>query len=232
MSQAAWASGKQLIPGRIVLLRDGHYSGNVAVILRNAPSIVQEGVKRDTRAFWVLALVTKGQKSKREDIKDSEVTPRWPPTLPKSIDNPQWELTTVDSASVAFVTSRLLKTDVISILDKRSKDVSHKTMGELVKIQAQLASGDSFEEFDWSRLSKLEFQDLLRQRIALTDRISKLGCQLCKDFEDHVCSVSGPLADSSTRPSTSASRWRTASRHCNSRCRTRTSSSCPTTTRA
>lgn len=186
MNQAAWAPGKQLIPGRIVLLRNGHYPGNVAVILRNAPSIMQEGTKRDSRAFWVLALVTKGQKSKREDIKDSDVSPRWPPALPKSINNPQWELVTVDSASLAFVTSRLLKIDVTSILDKRSKDVSLKTMDELVKIQAQLASGDSFEEFDWSRLSKLEFQDLLRQRIALTDRISKLGCQLCKDFEDHV----------------------------------------------
>ncbi|BEJ13916.1 hypothetical protein CspHIS471_0310900 [Cutaneotrichosporon sp. HIS471] len=185
MRQAAWAPGKQFAPGRIVLLRDGHYPGNVAVILRNAPSIVQEGIKRDTRAFWVLALVTKGQKSKREDIKDSEVMPRWPPTLPKSINYPHWELVAVDSTSVAFVTSRIHKADVISILDKRSKEASLQMMDELVKIQAKLASGNSFEEFDWSRLSKLEFQDLLRQRIALSDRISKLGCQLCKDFEDH-----------------------------------------------
>lgn len=186
MNQAAWAPGKQLIPGRVVLLRDGHYPGNVAVVLRNAPSIVQEGVKRDSRAFWVLALVTKGQKSKRDDVKNSEVPPRWPASLASTIANPQWELAAVDSASVSFVTTRLLKTDTISILDKRSKDVSLKTMNDLVKIQEQLASGDLLEEFDWSRLSKLEFQELLRQRIALVDRISKLGCTLCKDFENHV----------------------------------------------
>ncbi|GMK53589.1 hypothetical protein CspeluHIS016_0101750 [Cutaneotrichosporon spelunceum] len=183
--QAAWAPGKQFSPGRIVLLRDGHYPGNLAVILRKAPSFMQDGVKRDTRAFWVLALVTKGQKSKREDIKDSDVMPRWPPTLPKSINNPQREVVAVDSTSVAFVTSRMLKIDVTSILDNRSKEASLKTMNELVDIQADLASGNSFEEFDWSRLSMLEFQELLRQRIALSDRISKLSCQLCKDFEDH-----------------------------------------------
>lgn len=187
MKQAAWAPGKQMIPGRVVILRDGHFPGNVAVVLRNAPSIVLDGVKRDSKAFWVLALVTKAQKSRRDDVKDSEVPPRWPPALPTgTFANPQWELATVDSQSVSFVTDRLLKTDVISILDKRSKEVSLKTMSELVTIHDELASGDSFDEFNWSRLSKIEFQELLRQRVALTDRISKLGCVLCPDFEDHV----------------------------------------------
>lgn len=229
MNQAAWAPGKQMVPGRVVLLRDGHYPGNVAVVLRNAPSIMTEGVKRDSRAFWVLALVTKGQKSKEDDIKDSEVSPRWPAPLPARLTNPQWELKAVDSSSVSFVTTRILKADTVAILDKRSKEVSLKTMNELVRLQEQFASGDVLDEFDWSRLSKLEFQELLRQRIALSDRISKLGCTLCKDFEDHVSLPLAETADGSTRSFTSANWSRTLFAHCRWRSRTRTSSFCPTT---
>lgn len=198
MGQAAWAPGKQMIPGRIVALHDGvsckltqmsnsqHFPGNIAIILRNAPSIVREGVKSDAKAFWVLALVTKSQLSGKQNVKDDEVPPRWPPVLPPGkVSDPRWELTAVDSSSVAFVTNRLFKVDHTSILDKRSKEVSLKTAQELAKIQEELTSGD-MQEFDWGRLTKLEFQDILRQRIAFVDRVSKLGCQLCDNFEDHV----------------------------------------------
>lgn len=162
-----------------------HYPGNVAIVLRNAPSIVRDGVKSDAKAFWVLALVTKGVKSKKEDIKDGDVPPRWPPVLPKgTFANPQWELEAVDSTSVPFVTNRMLKIDIISVLDKRNKDISNKVMHEMVTLHDELSAGD-LAEFDWGRLSKLEFQELLRQRIALSDRITRLGCQLCDDFEDH-----------------------------------------------
>lgn len=187
MSQMSWAPGKQMIPGRIILLRDGHFPGNVAVVLRNAPSIVRSGVKSDAKAFYVLALVTKEQKSKRSDIQNGQIPPRWPPVLPEGkFNEPQWELCTVDAASISFVTTKMLKLNITAILDQRNRDVTFKTMEELVQIHEELSEGGDLEEFDWSRLSKLEFQETLRQRIALTDRLSKLGCVLCDHFDEHV----------------------------------------------
>ncbi|WOO80266.1 Putative ATP-dependent RNA helicasec [Vanrija pseudolonga] len=185
MSQASFTPGKQLNQGRIVLVRDGHFPGNVAVILRHAPSIARDGIKGSERAFWVLALVTKGQRSGKEDVKESEVVPQWPPHLHKGgFSDPQYQITRIEAPSVAFVTDRILKLDITSILDKKAKEPAQAALKDLVRIHEELASGD-LVEFDWSRLSKLEFQELLRQRIGLTDRISKLGCQLCKDFEEH-----------------------------------------------
>lgn len=196
MAQMAWAPGKQMVPGRIILLRDGHFPGNVAVVLRNAPSVIRDGIRSEARAFWVLALVTKAQFHKQDDIKDSDVPPRWPPVLPDGkFNQPHWELVAVDSSSVAFVTSRMLKLDTTSILDKRSKDMSYQAMEQLVGIHEELSERGEPEEFDWSRLSKIEFQEPLRQRIALTDRLSKLGCQLCDDFDAHVSMMSKSCAD-------------------------------------
>lgn len=111
--------------------------------------------------------------------------PQWPPHLHKGgFSDPQYEITRIEAPSVAFVTDRILKLDITSILDKKAKEPAQAALKDLVRIHEELASGD-LVEFDWSRLSKLEFQELLRQRIGLTDRISKLGCQLCKDFEEH-----------------------------------------------
>lgn len=42
-----------------------HLSGNLAVLLRNAASLVREGMKSDSKAYYALALVTPEQKSKR-----------------------------------------------------------------------------------------------------------------------------------------------------------------------
>ena len=103
-----------------------HFPGNLAVLLRNAPSLLRDGMKSDAKAFWVLALVTPAQKSGEEgmslvspvsqvqrdftDIKNNEISPRWPPVLSKgAIPNATWELTSVDATSISFVVNRILK---------------------------------------------------------------------------------------------------------------------------
>lgn len=40
-----------------------HHPGNLAVLLRSAPTIVKDGTKSDSKAFWALVLVTPEQKS-------------------------------------------------------------------------------------------------------------------------------------------------------------------------
>lgn len=145
------------------------------------------GVKSDSKAVWVLALVTKAQLLRKSDIKDEEVPPRWPPVLNKgAFTEPRWELVAVDSSSVAFITDRVFKVDINGILDKRSKEALAEAVNKLATIYEEMAAEPKLDEFNWARLTKMEFQQLLSQRMALTDRVSKLGCQLCKDFDDHV----------------------------------------------
>jgi hypothetical protein len=51
----------------------------------------------------------------------------------------------------------------------------------------ELTSLPELPEVEWTRLRALEFQEVLRQRTSYLERIAKLGCQLCENFEDHVC---------------------------------------------
>lgn len=62
---ASWspAASKILLPGRVVLLRNGHFPGNLAILLRNAPVLVRDGMKSDSKAYWAVVLVTPDQKS-------------------------------------------------------------------------------------------------------------------------------------------------------------------------
>lgn len=148
----------------------------------------------------------------RADIKASDVTPRWPPPLPKgSFPHPTWQLTVVDTTSIAFVTNSyikvrtlhffthlqldtekmltncvLLQTDHTGIVDKRSKEVIDKAVQGLAVLHEELSTLPELPEVDWSRMRQIEFQDLLRQRAVHVDRLAKFGCQLCEDFADHV----------------------------------------------
>jgi antiviral helicase SKI2 len=59
-------------------------------------------------------------------------------------------------------------------------------MNDLAVLHEEVSSMSELPEVEWTRMRELEFQDLLRQRIGLVDRLSKMGCQLCPDFEEHV----------------------------------------------
>jgi antiviral helicase SKI2 len=63
-------------------------------------------------------------------------------------------------------------------------------MNDLAVIHEEITSTPELPEVEWSRMRDLEFQESLRQRTSYLDRLSKLGCQLCENFEDHV---SAPL---------------------------------------
>ncbi|WVF73142.1 hypothetical protein IAT40_007961 [Kwoniella sp. CBS 6097] len=186
IKQASYAQNatKMFVPGRVVVLRNGHLPGNLAILLRSAPSIVTDGVKSDAKAYRMLVLVTPGQKSKKEA---NEVPPRWPPILPKgSFPSPTWELATIDTTSFAFVTDSLLKKiDFTGIADKRNKESIDKALHDLTVLHEELSSLPELPEVDWSRIRAIEFIDVLKQRDITHDRLVKLGCQLCEDFTDH-----------------------------------------------
>ena len=71
-------------------------------------------------------------------------------------------------------------------MDKRSEELAEKTMHSLAIIHEELASLPELPEIEWTRIRALEFQSLLKQRYSLSDRLAKLNCQQCPDFDDHV----------------------------------------------
>lgn len=80
----------------------------------------------------------------------------------------------------------IAKVDVTSILDKRSKEACQTTVEVLKTLYQELAESPELPEVEWTRLRDLEFQEMLRHRIGLTDRLSRLGCQRCPNFEESV----------------------------------------------
>ncbi|WWC64395.1 uncharacterized protein I303_107005 [Kwoniella dejecticola CBS 10117] len=186
--QASYAqnAGKIFVPGRVVILRNGHLPGNLAILLRSATSLITDGVKSDAKAWRMLVLVTPGQRSRKEDVKEIDVPPRYPPILPKgSFPNPQWEIATYDTTSLSFVVNRILKIDHSGIIDKSSKDARDKALHDLTILHEELSSLPDLPEVDWSRIRAVEFVDAIRQRAILDDRLAKLTCQTCPDFHDH-----------------------------------------------
>lgn len=54
---------------------------------------------------------------------------------------------------------------------------------------------NAIPEIDWSRLRGLEFQEALRERLALAKKLDDSQCVLCPNFNEHV-SVSLPMSRS------------------------------------
>jgi antiviral helicase SKI2 len=75
-----------------------------------------------------------------------------------------------------------------AILDKRNKVASEKVLHDLIVLHDELSTLRPLEmpEVEWSRIRTIEFQDMIKQRYTLSDRLVRLTCQNCPDFDDHV----------------------------------------------
>jgi hypothetical protein len=67
-------------------------------------------------------------------------------------------------------------------------------------------------EVDWARLKQLQFQEVVRQRALTMDRLSKLGCVLCEEFDEHVSSHLDDLADRIGTSCAWARQWKSGGR--------------------
>lgn len=45
---------------------------------------------------------------------------------------------------------------------------------------------ETIPEVDWARMRTLEFQEALRSRDALVERLVQKACVMCGDFDEHV----------------------------------------------
>ncbi|CAK5264477.1 unnamed protein product [Mycena citricolor] len=185
---------KLFTPGRVVVLRDGHFrSNNIAVLLKPAPVTASEsGVLDRVKTYFVLALVDLATKTGHRDIDNQAVTPRWPP-LPQSLNVSEgvYEVTAVPLTSISLVTARTIKIDVDAIVDRHLISRMREALALLSGLIDEWGSLTQIPEVDWARMRALEFQETLRSRNAIVEKLAGRSCLLCANFEDHYAILHG-----------------------------------------
>ncbi|TFY77479.1 hypothetical protein EWM64_g6533 [Hericium alpestre] len=183
---------KSLMAGRVVVLRDGHFRWNVAVLLKPAPTI--EKIK----SYFVLALVSQETKERKngrtnllanllsarshllfQDIDPQTVPPHWPPKAQSLfVSNGVYELLAVPITSISLV-------QVDPIVELHKIVPMKEVIANLAEIVNEWVALGTVPEVDWSRIRVLEFQELLRARDQSARRLDSSACTLCEDFEHH-----------------------------------------------
>ncbi|KAH7107002.1 antiviral helicase [Auriculariales sp. MPI-PUGE-AT-0066] len=188
------AQGEKLLSsGRVVVLRDGHFPGNIGVLLKRAPSVVTEGGLIDTaRTYHVIALASHSVKSSERDVDPLALSPRWPPsaqTIASQVD--VYDFASVPISSIWMLTNRTIKVEVDSIIDKGRVSASNDAAQQLRDVLTEWLTTEELPEIDWSKLRALDFQDALQARNTATQSLKKMSCQLCSDFESHYQAFHG-----------------------------------------
>ncbi|KAH9065893.1 antiviral helicase [Lactarius vividus] len=168
---------KSLSPGRVVILRDGHFSWAIAVILKQSPA--PEQVKH----FFFLALV---DPETNEEVEDAQsIPPLWPPPPEGAVvKDGVYKALSAPVTSIALVTSRTIKIDVDAIVGQ-SRSRAQEAVAQLENLANEWASSNYIPEADWARVRSFDFQELLSQRNSLAKRLEGISCILCEDFEQH-----------------------------------------------
>ncbi|GJE86219.1 antiviral helicase [Phanerochaete sordida] len=181
---------KQLLqPGRIVVLVDGHFRCNIAVILGPGPaSVTASGEIEKVKTYDVLAVVSPETKKGLHNIDAQAIPPTWPPK-PEAmlVDDPQYEYSAVPLTSIACVADRVLKLDLDQIVTVHRMTKLYETRDTLLGVLHDwIAAGAGVPEVDWAaRLRALEFQEMVRARAELVRRLPGYACRACPDFEHH-----------------------------------------------
>lgn len=176
--------------GRVVVLRDGHFDFDVAVIVRQVSS----------SEFLVLAAVTQERKSGKLDWKDDKADstagppPLWPPRV-AGVDNPEeqlvYDLREVPLNSISFVTDQTIKLDVPLITAHRISAMN-RALSALVPIRTEFSTTEgALKEAEWSKLRRLDFQEAVRSRDSYASKTSQhLSLLANPDFHSNFNLVS------------------------------------------
>ncbi|KAH9950987.1 antiviral helicase, partial [Amylocystis lapponica] len=177
---------KLLSAGRVVILHDGHFKWNIAVLLKS------DGVVDNTRMYSILALVDPVTKSGERDVDAQSIPPRWPPT-PESLvaQDSTYQFRIIPLTSIAMVTDRVIKVEVDYIVLARKSHHMQAAIMSLSSILSEWINHGSIPEVDWNKIRSLDFQEILRSRNELVKKLDKYGCTLCEDFEDHYAVIHG-----------------------------------------
>ncbi|KAK4055538.1 Antiviral helicase ski2 [Microbotryomycetes sp. JL201] len=164
------SSGKMLATGRIILLSDGHFQNHAAVLLKSAPlAVLPSGVIDQTKQFYVLAFVHPDVRAGKHDVTAESVPPRWPPRLPKTVEEPlTYELAIVPLTSIQLLTSCTIKVDAENIAERHRRSLMEKALADYIEL---LQNGTQLSEADWTKVRGLEFRECLQERDALARKL-------------------------------------------------------------
>ncbi|KAJ3535718.1 hypothetical protein NMY22_g6357 [Coprinellus aureogranulatus] len=179
---------KLLAPGRVVVVRDGHFSGtNLAILLKQAPvPTLESGLIGQVKAYFVLALVTPETKSRDRDLDPQSLPPLWPFSPgPLFIENYTYELKAVPITSVVLVTDRTVKVDVTGIVDTHLISRMSDGVKALRALAEEWIANRTIPEVGWERLRAFEFQENLRLRESAIQSLQATMCLQCPQFQDH-----------------------------------------------
>ncbi|TEB38714.1 translation repressor [Coprinellus micaceus] len=181
--------GKLLGPGRVVVVRDGHFSTtNLAILLKQAPvAALESGLNGNVKSYFVLALVSPDTKSGSLDVDPQSLPPPSWPTPPESliVENGVYDLRSVPLTSVVLVTDRSVKVDVAGIVDTHLISRMHDGIAALRGLIEELLLNNTIPEVNWERLRAFEFQENLRLRDAAAQSLNATTCALCPVFQEH-----------------------------------------------
>lgn len=120
------------------------------------------------------------------DIED--LPPIWPAKVSSAEDDWTFEVASIDISSISIVTKTFLKfpqSSLTELIAGKSSEARVK-MAEDLRPLAEVMAKSGAEEMDWGRMRDLEFQDLVRQRDTMYERVTKMACALCESFDEHV----------------------------------------------
>ncbi|GAA6014645.1 hypothetical protein JCM10207_006888 [Rhodosporidiobolus poonsookiae] len=179
------ASGKMMSSGRVVVLSDGHFRDNFAVLLKSAPpAVLPSGVIDPTKQFFVLAFVPPDIRAGKNDVGVDAVPPRWPSRPKSAADRAEeltYELAVVPLTSVSLVTASTLKVDADSIADRHRRSAMEAALAAFV--DAEQATPQLLSEAEWSKVRGLEFREALQRRDELVKQLDFLAVEE-KDLEE------------------------------------------------
>lgn len=112
----------------------------------------------------------------------------WPAKLARSEDDWTYELASIDISSISVVTKSFLKfpqSSFTELIEGKAPEARAKMAEDLRPLADEMVKTGAIE-MDWGRMRGLEFQDLVRQRDTMHQRVTKMACALCEDFDEHA----------------------------------------------
>lgn len=158
--------------GRLVVLNDGHFRHNVAVILKPTQSSRTNSIGRldHTRSFFVLAFVPPEIRSGDNDVPVEVVPPNWPPVMRPSGDL-TYELAIVPITSISLLTKHILTLNAHEIADQHRKSHMLEALKKFLSLgildeMASMPRPQLVEKFELEppKMRSIDFQELLHRR--------------------------------------------------------------------